>query len=147
MDSTKGTEYDPTLLAELTQKVGSREKAKEVYALFAASLMPSAPTAPSLTIPADSAAKSASLSEEGSRIAAPPHAETVSQEAEEEEALHKQSEDGEPTHDETMVETEGKETESPNLEGREVCEGETPISVEVREGETPISVEIAGAAS
>ena len=63
MDSTKGTEYDPTLLAELTQKVGSIEKAKEVYALFAASLMPSAPTVPSLPIPADSAATPASLSE------------------------------------------------------------------------------------
>ena len=33
------------------------------------------------------------------------------------------------------METKGKETESPNLEGREMCEGETPNSVEIREGE------------
>ena len=82
MDSTKGTEYDPTLLAELTQKVGSIEKAKEVYALFTASLMPSAPAVPSLPIPADSAATPANLSETRSQVAELPHARGVSQVAE-----------------------------------------------------------------
>ena len=63
--SSQSTVYDPALLAELTQKVGSFEKAKEVYALFAASLMSSAPVIPPLTIPADSAAQPANLHEQG----------------------------------------------------------------------------------
>ena len=126
MDSTQSTVYDPTLLAELTQKVGSVEKAKEVYALFAASLMPSAPVAPPLTIPADSAAQPANLPEKGPRDSTSPHAETASQKAEEEGTPHERAEGDEPAHDETMVETERQETENPNLEGREVCEGGNP---------------------
>ena len=62
--------------------------------------------------------------------------------AEKEEALHRQAEDGEPTHDETLKETEGNVPENPNLEGREMCEGETPIADEILEGETPIAVEM-----
>ena len=65
--SSQSTMYDPTLLAELTQKLGSVEKAKEVYALFSASLMMSAPVIPPLTIPADSAAQPADLREEKSQ--------------------------------------------------------------------------------
>ena len=130
--------YEPALLAELTQKLGSVEKAKEVYAMFAASLMPSAPVVPPLTIPADSAAQLANLHEEGPQDSTSQHAETASQKAEEEEAVHERPEGDGPTNDETMVETERQENENPNLEGREVCEGETPVLDEVVEGVTPI---------
>ena len=51
--------YDAVLLAELTQKLGSVEKAKEVYALFSASLMTTAAATPPLTIPVDSTAQPA----------------------------------------------------------------------------------------
>ena len=81
--------YDPALLAELTQKLGSVEKAKEVYALFAASLMTSAPVVPPLTTPADSAAQPANLREERPQESTSQRAETASQEVEKEEAVHK----------------------------------------------------------
>ena len=96
--SSQRTVYDPTLLAELTQKLGSVEKAKEVYALFAASLMTSAPVVPPLTIPVDSAAQPANLREERPQDSESQHAETASQEAEKEEAVHEWPEEDRPTN-------------------------------------------------
>ena len=51
--------YDVVLLVELKQKLGSVEKAKEVYALFSASMMTSTAAAPPPTIPVDSTAQTA----------------------------------------------------------------------------------------
>ena len=92
--SSQQTVYDATLLAELTQKLGSVEKAKEVYVLFSASLMTSVAVIPSPTIPADSAAQPAVLHEEGPRDSGSQHAETASREAKKEEPVHERPEDG-----------------------------------------------------
>ena len=148
--SSQSTMYDPTLLAELTQKLGSVEKTKEVYALFAASLMPSARVIPPLPIPADSAAQPADIREERSHDSGSQHAETASQEAEKEVAVEERPRGDGLTNDETMVGTEKQENENPeNVADGEtpilekVCEGETPVVDVVAEGETPILKKVA----
>ena len=144
MDSTQATGssqptvYDAALLAELTQKLGSVEKAKEVYALFSASLMTSAAAIPSLTIPADSAAQPAVFQEEGPRDSGSQHAETASREADKEEAVHERPEDGGQTNGGTEVETERQCDGNRNSEGKKDAEGETPVQESMAEGETPM---------
>ena len=113
--SSQSTVYDPTLLAEFTQKLGSVEKAKEVYALFAASLMTSAPIVPPQTIPADSAAQPANLREERPQDSTSQRTETAPQEAEKDEAVDERPGGDRPTNDETMVETGRQEDENPNF--------------------------------
>ena len=149
MDPTQATRsshpavYDAVLLAELTQKLGSVEKAKEVYALFSASLMTSAAAIPSLIIPADSAAQPAVFQEEGPRDSGSQHAETASREADKEEAVHKRPEDGGQTNGGTEVETEQQGDGNPNSEGKKDAEGETPVVESIVEGETLVVVEVA----
>ena len=164
MDSTQATGssqptvYDAALLAELTQKLGSVEKAKEVYALFSASLMTFVAAIPSLTIPADSAAQPAVQQEEklqdstGVPDSGSQHAETASREADKEEATNELPADGGRNDGETEVEAERQGNGNPNSEGKkkgetlvreEDTEGETPVMEENVEGETPIVERIA----
>ena len=123
--------------------LGSVEKAKEVYALFSASLMTSAAAIPSLIIPADSAAQPAVFQEEGPRDSGSQHAETVSRKADKEEAVHERPEDGGQTSGGTEVETEQQGDGNPNSEGKKDAEGETPVVESTVEGETPVVVEVA----
>ena len=115
--SSQPTEYDAVLLAELTQKLGSVEKAKEVYALFSASLMTPVPVTPPLTIPEDSAAQPAVLQEERPQDSGSQQAETASREADTEEATHERPADGGQKNSETEVETERQGNGNPNSEG------------------------------
>ena len=166
MDSTQATgssqptAYDAVLLAELTQKLGSVEKVKEVYALFSASLMTSAAAIPSLTIPADSAAQPAVHQEEklqdsiGVPDSGSQHAETASREADTDKATLERREDGGQTNGGTKIEAGRQCNENPNSEGERDAEGEAPIIEDVAErktpvvertveGETPVVVEVA----
>ncbi|XP_047949282.1 uncharacterized protein LOC125195127 [Salvia hispanica] len=150
MDPTQATRssqpavYDAVLLAELTQKLGSVEKAKEVYALFSTSLMASAAAVPSPTIPADSAAQPAVPQEErpqdSTRVpdSGSQQAETASLEADKEEATNELPADGGQNDGETEVETERQVVEGETPVREEIVEGETPVLVEVVEGETPV---------
>ena len=112
MDPTQATSssqpavYDAVLLAELTQKLESLEKAKEVYALFSTSLMASAAAVPSPTIPADSAAQPAVPQEgrpqDSTRVpdSGSQQAETTSLEADNERATNELPTDGGQTYGE-----------------------------------------------
>ena len=98
--SSQPTAYDAVLLAELTQKLGSVEKAKEVYALFSARLKTPAAATPPLTIPEDSAAQPAVPQEErpqdSTRVpdSGSQRAETAFREADKKEATHELPADG-----------------------------------------------------
>ncbi|XP_047950310.1 protein ENDO16-like [Salvia hispanica] len=162
MDPTQATRnsqseaYDAVLLAELTQKLGSVEKAKKVYAPFSASLMTSAAAIPPPTIPADSTAQHAVLHDEGPQDSTRvpdgfQQAETASLEADKEEATNELIADGGLSDGDKKVEFEGQGSENPNSEVekegetpiREEGEGETPVMVEFVEGETPVVERIA----
>ena len=118
MDPTQATRssqpavYDAVLLAELTQKLGSVEKAKEFYALFSASLMTSAAVLPTPTIPADLTAQRAVPHEErpqdSTRVpdSGSQQAETASLEADKEEATNELPTDGGRNDGETEMEAE-----------------------------------------
>ena len=154
MDPTQATRssqpavHDAVLLAELTQKLGSVEKAKEVYALFSTSLMTSAAALPTPTIPADSTAQPTVPHEEkpqdSTRVpdSGSQQAETASLEADKEEATNELSVDGGQNDGEKEVETERQGNENPNSEGEKIAEGETPVHEKVVEGETPVREEI-----
>lgn len=136
-------------MVELTQKVGSVETAKEVYALFSANLMTPAAAAPSPTIPADSAAQPAvpqvQRPQDSTRVpdSSSQQAESASLEADKEEATNELPADDGQNDGETEVETERHGNGNPNSEGEKVVEGETPIVEKVIEGETPVVERVA----
>ena len=137
--------YDAVLLAELTQKLGSVKKAKEVNAIFSASLMTSAAATPPPMIPIDSTAQTAVPHDERPQASTGvpdfgfQHAETApstsSLEADKKEATRELAADGGLEDGDETVESERQGDENPNSKGEK--KGETPIREEVAEGETP----------
>ena len=108
--------------------MGSIEKAKEVYALFSASIMTSAAAAPPPTIPVDSTAQTAvSHAERPQTSTRVPdsgfqQAETAPStsppEVDKEGASGELTADGRPNDGNENVESEGRESENPNSEVR-----------------------------